>query len=91
MGSSIFGLDDGHDSLLCRFRSSSAALTRVQGLVQQVVSALTPASLSDGDEVKVTVANDNRITVKTTDTGTPYVYFRHRTINFYDRTNLWYC
>ena len=71
----FFGLDDGHDtSNGGRFRSSSAALTRVQGLVQQVVSALTPAGLSDGDEVKVTVVNDNRITVKTTDTGTPYVF-----------------
>ena len=71
----FFGLDDGHDaSNGGRFRDATAALTRVQGLVQQVVSALTPEVLSDGDQVNVSVIDDNRIKIKTTDTGTPYVF-----------------
>ena len=69
----FFGLDDGHDtSSNGRFRSSTAASTRVASLVSDVVSALTPATLSDGDQVNVSVIDDNRIKIKTTDTGTPY-------------------
>ena len=71
----FFGLDDDHDdSVGGRFNSSGNASTRVQALVAQVVTALTPVGLSDGDDVNVSVVDDNRIKIKTTDTGTPYVF-----------------
>ena len=71
----FFGLDDGHQSSNGgRFRNSTAAAQRVSALVGQVVTALTPVGLTNGDDVNVTVIDDNRIKIKTTDTGTPFVF-----------------
>ena len=68
--SAHFGLDDGHTT--GTYQNSSNAASKAQALAEAVADALTPASLSDGDSVKVGVVNDNRIQLKKTDTGTPY-------------------
>ena len=66
----FFGLDDGHTT--GTYQNSTNAATKAAALAQAVADALTPASLSDGDTVKVGVVDDNRIQLKKTDTGTPY-------------------
>ena len=67
---SFFGLDDGHTS--GTYANSSNAATNAAGLAQAVADALTPATLSDGDTVKVGVIDDNRIQLRKSDTGTPF-------------------
>ena len=66
----FFGLDDGHTS--STYSNTSNIAAQAQALAQAVADALTPASLSDGDTVKVGVVDDNRIQLKKSDTGTPY-------------------
>ena len=66
----FFGLDDGHTTNT--YQNSSNAASKALALATAVADALTPASLSDGDTVKVGVVDDNRIQLKKTDTGTPY-------------------
>ena len=58
------------DILLVHTQNSTNA--QAQALAQAVADALTPATLSDGDTVKVGVVDDNRIQLKKSDTGTPY-------------------
>tara|TARA_X000000368_G_scaffold12479_1_gene10091 strand:- start:254 stop:4915 length:4662 start_codon:yes stop_codon:yes gene_type:complete len=71
----LFGLDDGHDtSNGGRFRNSTAASQRAYALMKAVADALTPVGLTAGDDVNVSVIDDNRIKIKTTDTGIPYVF-----------------
>ena len=65
-----FGLDDGHTT--GTYQNSTNAASKAQSLAEAVADALTPATLSDGDSVKVGVVDDNRIQLKKTDTGTPY-------------------
>ena len=66
----FFGLDDGHTS--GTYANSSNAASKALALATAVADALTPASLSDGDTVKVGVVDDNRIQLKKSDTGTPF-------------------
>ena len=66
----FFGLDDGHTN--GTYANSSNAATKAAALAEAVADALTPSALNDGDTVKVGVVDDNRIQIKTTDTGTPY-------------------
>jgi hypothetical protein len=66
----FFGLDDGHTT--ATYQNSTNAASKALALATAVADALTPASLSDGDTVKVGVVDDNRIQLKKSDTGTPY-------------------
>jgi len=66
----FFGLDDGHTT--GTYQNSSNAASKALALATAVADALTPATLSDGDTVKVGVVDDNRIQLKKSDTGTPY-------------------
>ena len=66
----FFGLDDGHTT--STYQNSTNAASKALALVTAVADALTPATLSDGDTVKVGVVDDNRIQLKKSDTGTPY-------------------
>ena len=66
----FFGLDDGHTN--GTYANSSNAATKAAALAEAVADALTPASLSDGDTVRVGVVDDNRIQLKKSDTGTPF-------------------
>ena len=66
----FFGLDDGHTT--GTYQNSSNAASKALALATAVADALTPATLSDGDTVKIGVVDDNRIQLKKSDTGTPY-------------------
>lgn len=63
-------LDDGHTS--ATYNSMSYASSRVSDIVTAVVDAITPASLTSGDDVKVVYVDDNRIKIKKEDTGATY-------------------
>ena len=69
----VFGLDDGHQTTNGgRFRDSNQAATRAASIATGVADALTSIGLSNGDDVKIEVVNDNRIKIKTASDGTPY-------------------
>ena len=69
----VFGLDDGHQTTNGgRFRDSNQAATRAASIATGVADALTSIALSDGDDVKIEVVNDNRIKIKTVSNGAPY-------------------